>query len=144
MTKYWLCVANEVNWEKVQKLNTWGIRARFRKLIEQVKLGDELVFYVKPKRIGGIFKVVSNSYEDHKKIFSTKGFRGGDRETFPFRIRLERLTVPEDFLPFEQLIPKLNFIANKEKWGGYLVGRALIPISEDDYDTIRDAIHQIG
>jgi len=143
MTKYWLCVTNEINWEKVQKLNIWGTRARFRKLIEQVDLGDELVFYVKPKRIGGIFKAVSNSYEDHKKIFSTKGFTGGNEETFPFRIRLERLTVPEDFLPFEQLIPKLNFIANKEKWGGYLLGRALIRLSEGDYNTMKAAVQHM-
>jgi len=143
MTKYWLCVTNEVNWEKVQKLNTWGVRARFRKSMEKVEPGDRLVFYVKPKKIGGIFKAVSSTYEDHEKIFSMKGLIGDNEETFPFRIRLQKVAVPRDFLPFEQVIPRLNFIVNKKNWRGYLMGKAMIPISLHDYDTMKIALQQI-
>lgn len=141
MTNYWLCVTDEENWKRVQKLNVWGVRARFRKLIARAQVGDRLVFYVKPVQIGGIFEAVSNSYEDHKEIFSTRGFGGGE-ESFPYRIRLRKITIPENPLPFGQMMPKLKFIKNKRKWGGYLQGRAMIPISEYDYNIIEAVVKE--
>jgi predicted RNA-binding protein len=47
-----------------------GVPKRRKKIIDQVKPGDLLVFYVKPKRIGGVLKATSESFESDEEIFA--------------------------------------------------------------------------
>ena len=136
MTNYWLCVIDDRNWRIVNRHNIWGVRGRFHNTISGAKVGDRLVFYVKPLKIGGVFEATSDPYEDHELLFGEKGAS----DLYPFRIRLRKVIIPEEALPFKQVIPKLEFIKNKRKWGGYLQGRAMIPISEYDYKIIETAL----
>lgn len=39
-------------------------------------------------------------------------------------------------LDFKSLIPKLNFITNKKRWSGHLMGKAMREIPEEDYRLI--------
>lgn len=135
---YWFCVTNERNWEIVKKHNTWGVSERNKSRIDLVEIGDILVFYVKRKKIAGIFKTTSKSSKVQKKIFDTAGFP--EEETFPYRIKLEPLVLIENPIPFEKLIPKLRFIIKKSQWPTYL-RRAMRTISEDDYETIVSFIY---
>ena len=134
MAKFWLCVTNEENWRVVKEKLIWGVSARHRRKMEQVGEGDLLVFYVRPKRLGGIFKAVSKPYVDRKPVFSSEGFRAG--EVFPYRVRLEPLVVPPEPVPFEPLVPKLSFIKNKRRWTGHLRG-AMRPLPEEDFELIK-------
>jgi len=139
MTGYWLCVTNERNWNVVKRKKVWGVPARNERLIKKVKKGDFLVFYVSPKRIGGIFRVVSEPFFDDSVLFSSEGFFEDER--FPHRVKIEPVIVPKTFVKFDPLIPRLNFIVNKERWTGYL-RRAMLNIPERDYKTIYDAVQQ--
>ena len=134
MVKYWLCVVNEANWRIVKERLLWGVSERYKRKMNEVSEGDLLVFYVKPKRIGGIFKVISKPFVDKKVVFSSEGFRTG--EVFPYRVRLKSLLIPPEPLPFEPLIPRLSFIKNKARWTGYIRG-AMREIPEGDYELIR-------
>ena len=137
MTKYWLCVTNEENWRVVRSKLVWGVSDRYKRKMEMLEKGDLLVFYVRPKRIGGIFKAASAPYVDKKPIFSSEGFRAG--ELFPNRVKLEPLLVPDEPIPFEPLIKELRFIKNKEKWTGYIRG-AMRQIPEEDFKAIEKAL----
>jgi len=134
MVRYWLCVVNEANWEVVKDKLIWGVSDRYKRRMEELSEGDLLVFYVRPKKLGGIFRASSRPYVDKKAIFSSEGFRPG--EVFPNRVKIEPILVPPEPVPFEPLVPKLKFIRNKEKWTGHLRG-AMRPIPEEDYETIR-------
>ena len=126
--KYWLCVTNEENWQIIKEKRIWGVPERRKAIIDQVKPGDLLVFYVKPKRIGGIFEATSESF-----LSETEIFKGG---LFPHRIKLKAIFIPKEPKSFEPLIRKLTFIKNKKFWTISL-RRAVLEISKDDYEVIR-------
>jgi predicted RNA-binding protein len=139
MKHYWLCIVDEGNWEIVKRKRIWGVSDRHKKKLEMVEEGDLMIFYIKPTRIGGIFKCISKPYVDREKIFDGE-------ELFPNRIKLEPIVMPESPLDFKPLIPKLKFIAKKrggkinKKWGAYLFGKAIRPIPHVDYKTIESAL----
>jgi len=135
---YWLCITNDENWEVIKRLKIWGIPDRKTNLTKKVKLGDILVFYLKPKRLAGIFKVVSKSFESNKKIFTPAGVN--QNEKFKHRFRVDPITVLNEPMSFIELIEKLKFIKNRRYWGGHLMGKAMRLIPEEDYQTIRKAI----
>jgi len=139
MTRYWLCIVDEGSWEIVKRKCIWGVSDRHKKKLEMVGEGDLMFFYIKPTRVGGIFKCVSKPYVDREKIF-------GGEELFPNRIKLKPIVVLESPLDFKPLIPKLKFIAKKRKrrgkkrWGTYLFGKAIKPIPYADYKTIKSEL----
>ena len=137
MAKYWICVTNEENWEVVKKRRVWGVPERRKRQIERVKAGDYLVFYVMPKRIGGVFKAVSKPFQSDDRLFSWGEF--GRDEVFPYRVELEPTILPRKLLQFGELISKLKFITNKKMWSGHL-RTAMRTIPTEDYETIVSAL----
>jgi predicted RNA-binding protein len=137
MMNYWLCVTNEENWKVVEERKVWGVPEGSRRLIEGVKPSDLLVFYVRPQRIMGIFKVASEPFESDERVFSWGEF--GREETFPYRVKLKPVIIAKEPLQFKELIPMLKFIKNKKMWTGHL-RRAMRIIPKEDYDLIFSAI----
>jgi len=132
---YWLCVTNEENWKVVKERKVWGVPAkRGKRQIESVKPSDYLVFYVKPKRIGGIFQAASEPFESNEKIFSWVEF--GTEEIFPHRIKLEPMTVPKEPVPIEALVSKMSFARGRKRWSVFL-RRAMVKISAKDFELVR-------
>lgn len=130
---YWLCVTNEENWNIVKERGIWGVESRHLEKIASVKEKDQLVFYVKPKRIGGIFEVTSKMFKEENVIF-----KGG---LFPYRIKIRPVVIPKKFLEFQPLIHEMRFIASKKrKWGGYLQGKAMRPIPKQDFELIKKRV----
>jgi predicted RNA-binding protein len=129
----WLCVSNEENWAIIKKRKLWGVSKKNRRQMDEVKVGDILVFYIKPKKIAGIYKVAAKPFVGNEKIFSSAGFL--DEETFPYRVKLEKLVEPKEPIPFDNLVPCLNFISNKKKWPGHL-RKAMQVIPKGDYEKI--------
>lgn len=137
MANYWLCVTTKENWGTVIRQKIWGVPEHNRRLLQRVKLDDTFVFYVKPKRLKGIFKVVSDPFFGKEKIFGTRGF--AEEETFPYRVLLEPVLVLKKPVDFVQLIPVLTFIRNKKKWTGH-IRRALQKISKEDYKIMESSM----
>ena len=92
----------------------------------------------KKTSIGGIFEVVSEPYEDSKKIFKSPPHLN---ETYPLRIKIKPLKLGE--VDFKSLIPKLKFITNKKKWSGHLMGKAMREIPEEDYKLIENFLNGV-
>lgn len=125
---YWLCITNEENWDIVRKNEIWGVNQKHKEKILNVKEGDPLVFYVKPKRIGGILETTSKPFKENKVIFKSG--------IFPYRVKLKSIIIPRKFLEFRPLVSKLQFIINKKMWKGRLQGRAMISIQKDDFELV--------
>jgi len=139
MVQYWLCVTNEENWKVVKRKLVWGVPEARKALIDQVKKGDFLAFYVSPKRLAGAFKVASKPYMDRRKLFPYKGRYG--REIYPWRVKIEPVAVPKKPVPFEDLVPKLKFIRKKTAWTAY-VRRAMQKIPAEDFDVMVKALEK--
>lgn len=137
MVKYWLRVTDEKNWEAVKRQKVWGVSQKNQRLLERTEKGDVLVFYVKPKRIAGSFKIISEPFESEEEFFSSTKF--AKEEIFPHRVKLEPMIIPKEPIPFEELIPKLRFIVNKEQWRSYL-RKAMTWIAMESYEVIRQAL----
>lgn len=137
MTNYWLCITNEENWEIIIKHNLWGVKARNELRITQTAPGDCLVFYVKPRSIGGIFKVTSNSFKDETMVFHTYGTR---IDEFQYRVKIIPITVLPERLNFQEIVEQLKFIKNKRKWWMHLMGRAMVKIPPADFELIKSLI----
>jgi predicted RNA-binding protein len=139
---YWLCITNEDNWEIIKEKQIWGVAERHKNTINKVKIGDKLLIYetqrsgkeVKPPYIRGVYEVVSEVYKDTSKIFNP--IPKNPNEKFPYRVKLKEIKVFEPPINFKDLIPKLDFITNKKKWNGHLMGKAMREISESDYKTL--------
>ena len=138
---FWLCITTRANWEVIKTKNIWGVEPRHLKTLQRVKVGDKLVFYVKqevrgreklPSMLVGIFEVISKPFKDETKIFT-----GG---LYPWRIRIKPIKLGE--VKFKPLIPKLKFIKNKSGWTGYLMGKAMREIPEEDYKLIESLMKQ--
>ena len=127
-------MTNKENWAVIKNVHIWGVPEHAKKQIKNVKPGDMMVVYVMPKRIGGIFKATSNSFESRKAIFSWGKF--GREDLYPYRVKLEPVVLPKKLFPFDPLIPKLTFIVNKKLWTGHL-RRAMRLIPKEDYETIK-------
>ena len=137
---YWLCVTTEDNWRVIREKLVWGVADRFKNAIQRVKPGDKLVFYVMqtikgkktiPSRIVGIFEAVSEPYRNSAKIFKAYG----SESIFPNRVEIKTIKIFDKPLFFKELVPKLSFIRNKQRWSGSL-RRAMIEIPEKDYKII--------
>jgi predicted RNA-binding protein len=112
--RYWLCVANQENWEVIREKNIWGVEERHRNSISKVRPGDKLLVYVMgtkkdnellPPRIVAAYEAVSEVFTDPSRLFKGK--------VYPLRIRLRPIVVFLRPLDFRELVPKLSFIKNK-------------------------------
>jgi len=135
---YWICVTNEENWRVIKARGIWGVSERRKRELMSVKPGDLLVFYVIPKRIGGVFRAVLEPYVDREPIFFPVKSRD---EVFEYRVRIEPALLPKEPIDFTPLVEKLSFIKNKKRWSAPL-RRAMFKISRKDYEIIEEEIRR--
>jgi len=135
MTRYWLCIINEDNYKIVKQEKTLGVNEQYSLALRKFKKGDMVVFYVKRRKLGGAFQVDSNMYEDRENII----FSGGD---FPYRIKLKIVKLPKSGMIEwdDEMIRRVQFFRNKEKWMLHLLGRAFCEISIGDYGYLYSRI----
>jgi len=131
---YWICVVNDENWAVVRSQHVWGVSKLWGKTINQVREGDLLIFYVIPKRLGGVFEVISKPYYDNSEIFYPVKDR---EEKFPYRVKLKPILLPREPIDFTPLVPRLSFIKNKQRWSAPF-RRAMFKISEEDFRIIEE------
>jgi len=138
MVNYWLCVVNQRNWSVVRRELVWGVPRRHRNKLASVRKGDVLIFYIKGSKIGGIFQVVSDPYVDETRIFDTTGFP--ETEKFPYRVKLKPVIVSKKLIDFRPLVGMMSFITNKRLWGLHLLGKAMIKISQKDFEILKQTL----
>lgn len=112
-----------------------GVPHASKKQIERVKMGDLIVFYVTPKRICGIFEVVSNAFESNEVLFKWGEF--GKEEIFPYRIKIKPKHIAGTPIMIDSLVPKLQFIKYKVIYSVHL-RKAMQEIPKEDFELINE------
>ena len=139
MEKYYLCITNERNWEIAVTKHVWGVTNKHIRELERLRIGDFLVFYLKPSKIGGVFEVTSQMFNEDEPLFVSEGF--DKKEIFSNRIRIKPFKIPGSPVEFKPLIPMLRFIKRKDRsWGASIQGKALVAIFKEDFECILNAI----
>jgi predicted RNA-binding protein len=91
-----------------------GLKERRRRQAEQMRPGDEIVFYVTGvQELGGIARVTSEMYEDRTPIWP-QGIKKHP-EPYPWRVDAEPVVVlaEEEFVPAVELVGELEHV---RKW----------------------------
>ena len=136
MPRHWLCIITPENYKIMVEKRIWGVKDRHRKRLYEAKPGDKLVMYLKgEKKIMGVFEVVSNPFYDESKVFL------GD--IFPHRVRVKPVLLSERGVEIKRLLDKLEIFRGKKKWVGVIQGKAMVPISENDYAIVVKALQEM-
>jgi predicted RNA-binding protein len=139
--KYWLCITNQENWDIIKEKGIWGVSARHKGTIQEVRPGDKLLIYVVstrlekeiiPSKIVAAYEVSSELFEDRTMIF--KPNRKG--EPYPLRVKLKEVKIFPTPVEFKPMIQRLTFIKNKKKWSGHIQGKAMREIPAEDYELL--------
>lgn len=141
--RYFIISIPERNWLVVKRENVYGVPETARRTIrELVRPGDYLIFYISKKaseklggKIVGVYRVVSDWFESRELLWPDEVEQG--KLIYKWRVRIEPVKLGT--ADFRELVPKLDFIKNKQRWSAYLVGtpgNAGKPIPVEDADKI--------
>ncbi len=149
--RHWLCITTLNNWQISKRLNALGFSKRFTSLASAVKKGDKGVVYVKRQTgepriknslIIAAFLVTSDVFKAESKIFDTP--RNSADETYPLRFNIQIIAEFDEPIVLKNLVTDLSFAKKKRNWGIYLMGRAMVELSEEDYAKIVSAAECVG
>jgi hypothetical protein len=110
-----------------------------RKVLDQMRPGDNLVYYVsKAQAFGATARVESDGYEDHEVIWQSK-----PGEDYPWRVKISPDLVldEESWIPSEAVAPELQYVKKwpADHWKLAFQGNLhLIP--DEDFATLRAAM----
>ena len=117
-----------------------GFKERRRRQAEQMRPGDEIVFYVTGvQEFGAIARVRSECFEDREPIWPA----GKKQESYPWRVDAEPILVLEEdrFVPALELVGELEHAAKwpAEHWQLAFQGQ-LRTVSEHDAKLLRERL----
>ena len=130
MPRYWLCILSPENYEVVKSNLLWGVSERHKDKLYQIKPHDLLVLYVIGERkIKGIYEVISEPYKEETKIFAD--------DIYPYRVKLKPIKLSDEGIDLKKFIMQLSIFKRKDRfWAGILQGRAMIELTEQDFNKI--------
>ncbi len=115
MARTWVLTGSLDNFRATRDRNfsVIGAKEGRRRMAERIAPGDRLVFYVTGRQaFGGIVRVLSEMYEDRRKIWPGKP---GEVDPYPWRFDTEpEIVLEEDeFVSAAELAPALEHV---RKW----------------------------
>lgn len=126
---FWLTITDMKNWEIIKSNDVYAFNESNKNNFDVLKTGDYLVMYVTPKKLGGLFEVVSKSIK-HKVEF--KG------DNYLHQIKLKKLIIPSQEMDVnEKIVENISIFKNSLRWGAVLFGRSIKKITTEDYDYIK-------
>ncbi|TFF93007.1 MAG: EVE domain-containing protein [Promethearchaeota archaeon] len=125
--KYYLFIINQLNWQIVKSGNIIGTNNET--IYNQVEKNDKILVYVSGiSEIKALYEIISK-YKEDVSLFHNKNY--------PFRFQLNLIKFFEDKTKFKDLVNKLQFIQNKEKWYTHLGGiKGITELSLRDYTAL--------
>ena len=144
MAQRWIVTVSGDNLQDTLKHNLIGLPERRRNLLKKVRQGDTVVFYISKKRagyggpksnvsqFGPIAKVTGEEFFSDAPIW-----RSRVKDVFPSRLPIT--IVSKGRVNAADVIPHLNFIKDKSKWGLHFF-TGVRELSEEDYKTLLAAI----
>ena len=97
-----------------------------------MKVGDKMVIYVIPKKIGGLYEISNVNYTGSINLPDGK---------YPYRIALKARLVPKEMTEVTaKTIGDLSIFRHTLRWGTVLMGRSIVQIKQADYNKIKRLI----
>jgi len=151
--RYWCISTSAKNWEICKKYGIWGMDARYFVTLKKfLKAGDKAVVYTHGGKFVAVIEFIGKYFYSEEDLGWTKG---RNKYLFPYRIKFkiihESKNPPRISFSTEEndnrakwikpnLIDDIVFIADKGKtWNQYLQV-SIISITEEDFNTICNAI----
>lgn len=124
---YYLFIIDKPYWDIVKSGNIIGSDSK--KIYNKINENDKILIYVSGlSEIKALYEIVSK-YKEETPLFPEKNL--------PFRFKLNLIELFEHKSEFRDLIHKLDFIENKEKWYTHLGGiQGVKPLSLRDFTAI--------
>ena len=142
--QYWLIVTSLKNFRHsrdVLKLKTQGFPYFSRKIVKKMSPSDKVVYYImKAQKFGAIATITGTYYHDESRLWPDQD------EMWPSRCPSKPVIALNDdeLLDVKKLIPDLQLVKEKEKWGLYFRGHAGVRrISEEDFNLIESEMKKI-
>lgn len=132
--KYLLFIISEENVHIIKHEGIVGFKERFLKSLKNLSKGDEVIVYIKGKKLMGIFNLNSLLFKDEKKIFPD--------EIYPLRFKIKKKGKIKRKIFVDELIPKLDFITNKKHWMGNFQGKSFIVLSRKDFKLLENYLNE--
>ena len=125
--KYYLFIVDQSNWQIVKSGNVIGTNNET--IYNEIGKNDKILVYVSGiSEIKALYEVVSK-FKEEGSLFNNKNY--------PFRFQLNLIKFFEHVTHFKELVPKLQFIENKEKWYTHLGGiKGITELSLRDYTAL--------
>lgn len=142
--RYWIFGVTSENWKVSLEHNLWGLRPRDLAFTKKILKGDVLLIFVsgvRPFGFHGSFEVVGDWTTSTEPLWTDEVVEGG--VLYPHRVEIRPIDL--GFAEYEKLVPKLSFVAKKERsrYWFYLRGTPANlrrPIEEEDYRTILEEL----
>lgn len=140
--KYWLVVTSPKNFRHDREnlnFRMQGIPYRYRKTVQNMQVGDKILYYVMTlQKFGAITSVIGDYIEDHSKMWTDED------EMWPSRrpTKPEIVLQDDELIDAKKLVPNLSFIENKKNWGVYLQG-SIREIPEEDFRFIESEMKKV-
>jgi predicted RNA-binding protein len=139
---HWLVVTSPANFKfDREKLGfkLQGLPHRFRKQVQNMAVGDRVVYYVmKLQKFGAIATITGDYFEDTSKVWTD------DDEMWPARrtSKPDIILDDDELIDAKKLVPDLSFIEKPEVWGVYFQG-SIKTIPEDDFLLIESEMKKV-
>ena len=132
---FWLTITNMENWKIIKDKSIYAFNEKNKKSFDELKIGDYIVMYVTPKKIGGLFKIVSKSIKEKVK------FNG---DNYLHQIKLKELLIPKQEIDVnEKIVQNISIFKNSLRWGTILFGRSIKKITKEDFVYIKSLMKEI-
>lgn len=124
------------NWQIIKEHQIYAINSS--RIFDSLKVGDKVVMYLIPKKICGLFTI--SDLSSKKEInFSNKKYK--------YYFELKPHIIPGNPLLINkydrtQFIGKISIFKNTSHWGGVIMGKSILSITEEDYSLIESKFNK--
>lgn len=130
--KYWIFVTDDTHWETIKDNEIFGFNEKSIKDLDKLRVGDNIAVYIKGKKIGGLFKIISLNYSGNINF---------ENNAYPRRIKLKKVLIPK--IPInvdDEVVRNISIFRGLVRWGTVLMGRAIKQITKEDYSFIENVM----
>ena len=141
----WVVVTTEDNFEKMCELKAVGLSAARAKTAAQAVKGDRLIFYVSQKRADkpspnrrvcsfvAVGTVQGRPFETDTGPWTT-----AEGQSFPIHLKCT-VRKGKRRIRADELVEKLEFVKNKDKWGSAFLS-SFRGVSDEDYEVVEGGL----
>ncbi|MBY9007444.1 MAG: EVE domain-containing protein [Candidatus Lokiarchaeota archaeon] len=128
---YFLFIVSQKNWEIIKSDKIIGTDNQ--KTFKKIMSNDKILVYINGiSEIKALYNVIEK-YEDHDQLFIDRNY--------PYRFKINEIEFFDEKIDFKELVHKLKFIKNKDKWYTHIGGlKGATQISLRDYTALIKAL----